>query len=470
MNSVLTFPSIIENAGLPKRFFGSSITPQYNNYVAHTPFHKLQMEEARKRVEDVARINKKNNLNYSIGGTRNLLEKPQPQGSFAMPLSMSGNNTYHTANKMEGSGGAFRTRAGQQYGINLLEKRAKQLQELELSKEEGMPISTMERPSQPVPLTQESEAKISFDLILDEINILALDGQYDKINNADVRKAYGTLRKIILDLDLETLKDYYEFINDLIDDIENTELKRTNVDEILRKMSALIQVAIASFYKSPSERKTFVNQFAKVITRLRANFQPKINQALRSIDNMEDAGEIMLPEEREVQITTRNKTPISMRTGREGRMATRTAGKDRILFKKMKVKDLRDLAREEGIDVAGLKKNAIIETLIEADVKPRVNITIIDDDSVGEAPVGEQIPQQGQAGERETKEEEDIQEGSGAWNTGMSRMNHLFGRGGLAVDEDGQAMLFTGLNDDRFSTKRNATQSGVIAGNKFYTF
>jgi len=319
MNSVYTFPSIVERANLPRGYYGGTIQPQYNQYVSTTPFHSEQMEQARKRVNDFARIDKKNSLNYSVGGIRNLLPKPQPAGSFQMPLTTSGNQIYHTANALSGRGGTFRTREGQQYGLNILQQRAKQLQELELLKEEGMPISELEREPQPIPLDKLSEDKVALDLLLNEINSFVITGRYTDLNTGDVRKAFGLIRKILLDLSLGELKEYYEFIGNILDILDNIGSGERVINRVIyntiSRMYSLIRVAIASINKAPKERKSFINTFTRTITKLPKGmasfglgatnelFENQINDALEKLEKMKDISDIQPTEGRVSQPT-----------------------------------------------------------------------------------------------------------------------------------------------------------------------
>lgn len=381
MLSPTTFPSRVENAGLPRAYYGGATVPQYNTYVGNTPFHREQMEDARKRVLDRARINAKNIANYGIGGTRNILPKPQPQGSFFRPLTTSGNQIYQMNSAMRGTGGTFRTREGQQYGINLLQKRARQLEELALAREEGMPVTSIERKPQPQPLGQESEDKVAFDLLLGEINTFVATGQYSKINTADVRKAFGILRKIIYDLTLGELKEYYELTSDILDILDEA-FEEDGLDVVnrviydgLRRLNALLRIGIASINKSPRERKTFVNQFIRLITRATGeNFEFVIDTELK---RLQDIPNFVEP----------------------------TVDRDELPPRPMPV--------------------------------PRI---VFGDEEL---------------------------EGEGAWNCGQSRMMTLYGQG-LNVDEDGEGMANDGMNDQRFSNKRQDTQTKLILGKRVF--
>lgn len=314
MNSVFTFPADADKANLPHAWGDAPIQPAHNDYVASTPFHTEGMNWAKNYVRNRARINAHNKAVYGIGGYRNQIPKPQPQGSFARPLATSGNGIYGgaTAGFMDGAGGSFRTAEGSQYGIDRLQARARQLEEMALHMEEGLPMEQQRegivaRPSAapPVPLTAAETDMTAFDLILNELEgqILSTSmGAQEGITSGiegvkleEVRKMIGLLKKMLLGLSLGDLQEYarriaelYETTATALSDDEYMaeigsaqERKLILVQDTLFRMNELIKVAIASINKDPKERKTFVDSFAKKITRAKvADLRGQTDEAI----------------------------------------------------------------------------------------------------------------------------------------------------------------------------------------------
>ena len=293
------FPSVV--TGMPRAFFGQGIGSQANTYVSSTPFHEEQMRDARKRVMDRFRINGYNNNNYLIGGVRNMLPKPQPQGSFAMPLNTSGNQTYPTAGFIRGGGGSFRTDAGAAYGQQLLRQRADQLRQLQAVVEQGAAVPSVPAPSEAPRMEPDEADEVAFTLLMDDLSsaITASVAQYGSLRGNttaslfggttadDFRRLFGLARKIVLDLPRSSLIGYIDRMEDLIDTfakaIESSELPNVIDEEAdlvgatkartaalrrilpLYKTLELLRMGVATINLQEKPRKIAMKQFTKQI-------------------------------------------------------------------------------------------------------------------------------------------------------------------------------------------------------------
>jgi len=159
-------------------------------------FHKAQMAEQSPRINNKVADDRTNELYYLTGGIMGVVPKPQPQGSFARPLNLSGNTNYG-ARGLSGGGGTMRTQAGQRYGIALLQRRAKQLNELEAIKS-GQPLPASKEAlrkgvEQIAEQTPTEKKKLQFESILDDIINSVLTGEGLNVKPAEVRKLYTLL-------------------------------------------------------------------------------------------------------------------------------------------------------------------------------------------------------------------------------------------------------------------------------------
>jgi len=293
------FPSVV--TGMPRAFFGQGIGSQANTYVSSTPFHEEQMRDARKRVMDRFRINGYNNNNYLIGGVRNMLPKPQPQGSFSMPLNTSGNQTYPTAGFIRGGGGSFRTDAGAAYGQQLLRQRAEQLRQLQAVVEQGAAVPSVPAPSEAPRMEPEEADETAFTLLLEDMesavvtsipaNLAGLKSSIDYLFGGmtaeEFRRLFGLARKIVLDLPRSSLIGYIDRMEDLIDTfakaIESSELPNVIDEEAdlvgatkartaalrrilpLYKTLELLRMGVATINLQEKPRKIAMKQFTKQI-------------------------------------------------------------------------------------------------------------------------------------------------------------------------------------------------------------
>ena len=293
------FPSAV--AGMPRAFFGEGIGSHTNTYVSNTPFHEEQMRDARKRVADRFRVNGYNNNNYLIGGVRNMLPKPQPQGSFAMPLNLNGNQTYPTVGYIRGGGGSFRTDAGAAYGQQLLKQRAEQLRQLQAVVEQGAAVPSVPAPAEAERMEPDEADEVAFTLLMDDLSsaITASVAQYGSMRGNttaslfggttadDFRRLFGLARKIVLDLPRNSLVGYIDRMEDLIDTfakaIESSELPNLIDEEVdlvgatrartaalrrilpLYKTLELLRMGLASINLQEKPRKMAMKQFVKQI-------------------------------------------------------------------------------------------------------------------------------------------------------------------------------------------------------------
>jgi len=299
------FPSAV--TGMPRAFFGQGIGIQANTYVSSTPFHEEQMRVARKRVMDRFRINGYNNNNYLIGGVRNMLPKPQPQGSFAMPLNTSGNQTYPTAGFIRGGGGSFRTDAGAAYGQQLLRQRADQLRQLQAVVEQGAAVPSVPAPSEAPRMEPDEADETAFALLLEDMesavvtsipaNLAGLKSSIDYLFGGmtaeEFRRLFGLARKIVLDLPRSRLEEYYGRIDRLISDLSTAIAGQEipNVEDIslgqearlrgsaikrllpLAKTRLLLDAGITSINMNDKERKLFMKTAVRQIVGAKSDEQ-----------------------------------------------------------------------------------------------------------------------------------------------------------------------------------------------------
>jgi hypothetical protein len=250
---------------------------------------------------DRFRINGYNNNNYLIGGVRNMLPKPQPQGSFAMPLNTSGNQTYPTAGFIRGGGGSFRTDAGAAYGQQLLRQRADQLRQLQAVVEQGAAVPSVPAPSEAPRMEPDEADEVAFTLLMDDLSsaITASVAQYGSLRGNttaslfggttadDFRRLFGLARKIVLDLPRSSLIGYIDRMEDLIDTfakaIESSELPNVIDEEAdlvgatkartaalrrilpLYKTLELLRMGVATINLQEKPRKIAMKQFTKQI-------------------------------------------------------------------------------------------------------------------------------------------------------------------------------------------------------------
>lgn len=284
MNAPQTFPSRVEKANLPRKYIDTPyFQSRQNTFVASAearPFHAEGMEQARRRVADRIRINSKNLANYGVGGYRNQIPKPQPQGSFQRPFSTSGNIGYGT-HQMRGAGGAFRTPAGASYGQQRLKARGQQLEQLNLLQQEGIEGLTTIRPSaEPsVPLTKGETAQITAELLMSDLVDNFSNGDYEEIKEDDLRKLINSLRTEGLNVDLGTLNRFQSQIGEIIDGIRlliGTPEGRAELEEgkltlakrrNLGRISILVEGLVASYDLNEKDRKAYIRSLSQKLSK-----------------------------------------------------------------------------------------------------------------------------------------------------------------------------------------------------------
>lgn len=268
-----------------------------------TDFHNESMRLATQRVLDRARINKRKTLYHNLGGYANQRQRLRPTTTAQMPLYMNGNNTFPTGGDLTGG---FRTQAGQSYGMDLLQRRAKQLELMAMTDEEKQLLPK----EQPIPLSEISEDKIAFDLLLSELENFVDTGNILQLRLPDVRRLITLFRKFMFDIGFQELTEYFNTISNLIVELRNvissgdegieqalsqrrfisaTDARTLNIFNFLSKLRGLIKVVIASINKDPKQRKTFVNQFIKEIFKQKVgseNILKSLDRALKQIEGI----------------------------------------------------------------------------------------------------------------------------------------------------------------------------------------
>lgn len=314
------FPNTV--SGMPRAYFGQGIGVGGNDYVSTTPFHSEQMEDARRRVANRFIMNGYNERLFSIGGARNMVPKPQPQGSFAMPLNLNGNQTYPVAGVVRGGGGSFRTDAGAAYGQQLLRQRAEQLNQLSAVVEDGAAVPSVRPPASAPTLDRDETDEIAFSLLLDDLQsaVVASEAQFGSMRGPNVqslfsgttaddfRRMFGLARKILLDLSRDDLVDYINRVSNLLNIYENAiesselpglidedvdlvganEARTAALKRILPiyKTLSLLQFGVASLNLQPKARKLAMRTVIREIVKQRSakgldSITERMNQELQ---------------------------------------------------------------------------------------------------------------------------------------------------------------------------------------------
>lgn len=264
-----------------------------------TDFHNESMRLATQRVLDRARINKRKTMYHNLGGYANQRQRLRPTTTAQMPLYMNGNNTFPTQGR--DLTGGFRTQAGQSYGMDLLQRRAKQLELMAMTDEEKQLLPK----EQPIPLSEISEDKIAFDLLLSEIENFVDTGNILQIRVQDVRKLFALFRKFMYDIGVQELTTYFQFITNLTQELINMfqgfsaqDSRSMAVYNVLIRLRSLIKVMIASSNKDPKQRKTFVNQFIKTISTVASanRIDRMVDEALEKVEGFKP---VIEPENRQ---------------------------------------------------------------------------------------------------------------------------------------------------------------------------
>lgn len=266
INSVYTFPSAVR--GLPHAYAPSGlggVNTSMDMGDTGNSIHQSGMEWAKQYVNARARIMNHNDRVMLRGGYRNMLPKPQPQGSFQMVYTNSGSNGYGYAG-MRGSGGSFRTKSGAEYGRQRLRERGEQLNTMMIEKEEGMPVG-LPTAEQPVPLDKMETDKIVVSLLID--NIYSSYGEDPSLKEIDVKevdKLFNQLRGVVgMDFEFEELQDlrskFGEIMNSIRDEMGTPQTKSVAIARVYYLIDALAE----SVYLQPKDRKKYLNSMARNI-------------------------------------------------------------------------------------------------------------------------------------------------------------------------------------------------------------
>jgi len=280
VNALHSFPSVVERAGLPKGFIGGDFPTFKNTYVApldNNPIHKDGMEWAKRYVQARARINTMNARNYDMGGSRNYLPKPQPQGSFFRIQGDSGSNRYGygMSEDLRGQGGAFRTKPGADYGRRKLRQRGQQLEQMAMEAEMGMPVG-LPGTQVPVPLDEQETKNVALDLAMSSIVANYTSGTWDEIKEDEISKVFNTLRTDGLKLPYTDLKEYYDdFINiatSLRDEDDGEDERKIPKAKGLGlyRIFLILAVLLSSINLDEKARKAYLSSQVKRILKVRS--------------------------------------------------------------------------------------------------------------------------------------------------------------------------------------------------------
>jgi hypothetical protein len=220
MKSSNTFPSDWEqhNAGRVGQYLSQPLYGNPTKYMIgdYNPMHNEAMVDERRRT--MARL--QNNANrdklYQQGGWVALAPKPQPQGSFNMPLNLSGNTGYGFKQPILKMSGGARTDAGQQFASNLLKQRAQQLEEMALAEQEGADLAPQ------VPSATPAEAvETTLDLLISGVLSQFYSGEFSDMRKEDINQIYGRLLEEGRLLSATQLENYYNQFIGMREVLEN---------------------------------------------------------------------------------------------------------------------------------------------------------------------------------------------------------------------------------------------------------
>ena len=282
MKSSNTFPNSFDRRKQPHAFASNGVESAPFTYTApdgNQPFHLEKMQMMKEQVMSRARTNNFKETNYCLGGSREMyMRNPKPQGSFNRPLSLSGSVAYGT-HEMRGG---FRTRKGQLMGIDLLQKRAKQLEMLQQASETGeilIPVTTK---------TQESDDpdQLATDLLISQIELAYSAGRLGDVTSAELRKFYALLKKVVLGLNSQEinfmvarlasiLSNLESIVGDSYDeDIEDRLLKSTFAFTIIKKAYLLTRLAASTIGMTDKRRKVLFKEMEKQIRGNKGGLSP----------------------------------------------------------------------------------------------------------------------------------------------------------------------------------------------------
>lgn len=275
MKTAFTFPSNWEQQRANQR--GSYFEPQIygfdTTYMTSTenPLHNEAMMDERARVMSRLQNNKNRDMTLQHYGWAGIAPKPQPQGSFAMPLSLSGSTRYGFSQTL--NGGA-RTDAGQQYVSGLLKKRAQQLDEMKMAEEAGMDVVPSVAPA-----TQAEALETTLDLLVQNLINQFFSGEFQEMRKEDINQVYGRLLEEGRLLPKDKLETYYNQFIEIRETLEqlissnDRELSQRfvyllpkNVGLMVFKIAVLLRVIISVKQNyTEAEQQKIIRDLSKLI-------------------------------------------------------------------------------------------------------------------------------------------------------------------------------------------------------------
>ena len=275
MKTAYTFPSNWERERANQR--GSYFEPQIygfdTTYMTSTenPLHNDAMMDERRRVMSRLQNNKNRDMTFQHNGWAGIAPKAEPQGSFNMPLSLSGSTRYGAVQSL--SGGA-RTDAGQQYVSGLLKKRAQQLEEMKMAEEMGTDMVPSVAPA-----TQTEALETTLDLLVENLIQQFFSGEFQDMRKEDINQVYGRLLEEGRLLSKDKLETYYNQFIEVRETLEqliasnDRELSQRfvyllpkNVGLMVFKIAVLLRVIISVKQNyTEAEQQKIIRDLSKMI-------------------------------------------------------------------------------------------------------------------------------------------------------------------------------------------------------------
>jgi hypothetical protein len=229
-----TFPSDWEkvNYGRTGEYFKQPSYGSATSYMTgdYNPLHNEAMIDERRRLLARLQNNKNREKTYLHNGWAGIAPKAEPQGSFNMPLSLSGSTRYGYGGFQSLSGGA-RTNVGQEYVSGLLKQRAQQLDEMKLAQEEGID-SSFSKSADVEPSSIIETTETTLDLLIQNVMNQFFAGEFQDIKKEDINQIYGRFLEDGRRLSTDKLESYY---NQFIEARETLEQLIASNDAELRQ-------------------------------------------------------------------------------------------------------------------------------------------------------------------------------------------------------------------------------------------
>lgn len=275
MKTAYTFPSNWEQERANQK--GSYFEPQIYGFDTtymtsmENPLHNEAMMDERRRVMSRLQNNKNRDMTLQHFGWAGISPKPEPQGSFSMPLSLSGSTRYGAVQSL--SGGA-RTDAGQQYVSGLLKKRAQQLEEMKMAEEMGTDMVPSVAPA-----TQSEALETTLDLLVQNLINQFFSGEFQEMRKEDINQVYGRLLEEGRLLPKDKLETYYNQFIEIRETLEqliasnDRELSQRfvyllpkNVGLMVFKIAVLLRVIISVKQNyTEAEQQKIIRDLSKLI-------------------------------------------------------------------------------------------------------------------------------------------------------------------------------------------------------------